>query len=50
MDRALHYFWFADRFGWTKTQVDGQPSAHLRRLRAIGETLTAMQDEANRAR
>jgi hypothetical protein len=48
LDRALHYYWYAEQFGWTKTEVDGQPSAHLRRLRTIGDVLAQVRDEARR--
>jgi hypothetical protein len=41
----LGYYWFADRFGWTKQQVDTQPVLHLRRLMTIGDASAEVQRE-----
>lgn len=36
---TLTDFWWADRFGWTPTQVDAQPAARLARLKAATEAV-----------
>jgi hypothetical protein len=45
LDRALRYWAFADRFGWTMQEVDAQPAAHLRRLLVIEDVVGALREE-----
>lgn len=41
-------FWWADRFGWTPTQVADQPAVRLTRLRAA--TVAIDEGRAKRAK
>ena len=51
-DEALRYFYFADQFGWTPTQVDAEPILIIDRLlvaaRLKGEVEAERQQGAPR--
>ena len=39
------YWWFADRFGWTPSQVDEQSAVVLDRLREVSLTVEEWRNE-----
>jgi cytochrome bd-type quinol oxidase subunit 1 len=36
LDRAITYFWYAEKFGWTIDEVDRQPTILLQRMLVVG--------------
>jgi len=51
MERAAAYAFFAERYGWTKQQVDEQPLWYISRLRdvaAISDEVRAEKQKAAR--
>jgi len=45
MERTAHYGFFAERYHWTKDQVDAQPIWYTRRLPAFAEILDEIAAE-----
>lgn len=49
MESTAYYYFFADRFGWTKQQVDNQPHWYTTRLPVVAEIADEVQAEKQKA-
>lgn len=49
LDRAVDYYWWADRFGWTPDQVDAQPYLRRERIRTVAEVVDEVRRDKDRS-
>jgi hypothetical protein len=45
----VHYFWFAERWGWTADQVDNSPQWLVDRLPGVAAVVDEIEEDKRRA-
>ena len=49
LERAAHYDWFGQRYGWTKHETDAQPDWLTKRLPVVAAVRAEVEADKNRA-